>query len=335
MSIVRFPSLVDIHVHLRDPGATQKEDFYTGTSAALAGGITTVFDMPNNPIPTFSEEALNDKLKIANEKAVCNWGLYFGTDGKNVDLFEKIASKVVGLKVYLNSTTGKYIVEDERLVECIFAAWPREKVIVVHAEKEKLDLALKLCAKFKNKLHIAHVSTKEELEKIIEAKKDQLPVTCEVTPHHLFLTDADLKVLKNYGDTKPSLVSSEDQEFLWSHLGDIDCIASDHAPHLKEEKESDSPPSGVPGLETMLPLLLNAMNKKQITKNDIIRMLHTNPHRIFNITPDPDTYTEVDPDEEWTIRGKNLKTKCGWTPFEGWKVKGKVVRVRCGHQQVI
>src|SRR3989344_7458033 len=173
MKLIRLPGLIDMHVHLRDPGETQKEDFYTGTSAALAGGITTVFDMPNNIEPIFTEKALEVKLRVAKSKAVCDWGLYFGTDGKNTHLFDKIAEKVVGLKLYLNLTTGKYLVEDEDLVIKIFQTWPKQKLLVVHAEGEKVDLALKMCQRFKNKLHIAHVSTKKTLEKIIMSKKNK------------------------------------------------------------------------------------------------------------------------------------------------------------------
>src|SRR3989344_6887294 len=115
--LLRLPGLIDIHVHLRDPGQTHKEDFYTGSCAALAGGVTTVFDMPNNRSPIFSQQALTNKETIASQKAVCDWGLYFGSDGKNVRDFQKVKDRVVGLKLYLSLTTGKYLIEDNNLVK--------------------------------------------------------------------------------------------------------------------------------------------------------------------------------------------------------------------------
>ncbi|MCL5797625.1 MAG: amidohydrolase family protein, partial [Patescibacteria group bacterium] len=124
--ILRLPGFIDIHVHLRDPGQTNKEDFYTGTCAAIAGGVTSVFDMPNNLEPIFSIEALEKKEREAREKAVCDYGLYFGTDGKNTELFEKVARRVVGLKLYLSLTTGKYVVGNPDLVSLIFKKWPKK-----------------------------------------------------------------------------------------------------------------------------------------------------------------------------------------------------------------
>ncbi len=326
-SILRFPGLIDIHVHLRDPGQTQKEDFYSGTSAALAGGVTTVFDMPNNSEPIFSYEKLIEKMKIVSQKAVCDFGLYFGTDGRNIAQFQKVQKLVVGLKIYLNLTTGKYLVDDVRQVEKVFQAWSKDKVIIVHAEREKIDLAIDLCRKYKNKLHVTHIATRSDLEKIMDAKLLKLNITCDVTPHHLFLTENDTPYLNGLGVVKPPLASQSDADFLWDNLKHIDCIATDHAPHTLAEKKSFDPPSGVPGLETLLPLLLTRAAKKQISIMDIIRLTNTGPRKIFNILQDKDTYVEVEQDEEYKIDNDNLFTKCGWNPFQGWKVTGKVKNV--------
>lgn len=340
-NIIRLPGLIDIHVHLRDPGQTHKEDFYTGTSAALAGGVTVVFDMPNNLEPVFTYEKLLEKMKTASQKAVCDWGLYFGTDGRNTDQFERVQQLVVGLKIYLNLTTGKYVVEDERLVEQVFKNWPKDKVIVVHAEGEKIDLAIALCRKYSNKMHITHIATKSDLEKIIDAKLLKQNITCDVTPHNLFFFKDQKKniVYSTLGRekieynllkmivVKPSIATRRDVEYIWEHLKYVDCIATDHAPHTKNEKKSFNPPTGIPGLETMLPLLLTQVAKKRITVPEIIRLTNTGPRQIFNLDYSENTYIEVDIDEKYTIENNKLFTKCGWSPFDGWEVCGKVKRV--------
>ena len=319
MKLLRLPGLIDIHVHLRDPGETYKEDFYTGTRAALASGVTTIFDMPNNLTPIFTHEALEEKLAIAKRKAVCDFGLYFGTDGYNTDQFEDIANQVVGLKLYLNMTTGKYLVEDEDLIRKIFETWPKHKVLTVHAKENKVDLAIELCRRYSNKLHVAHVSNREMLEKIIDAKKEKLPVTCEVAPHHLFLTDDSSNV-------QPPLASQKDQDFLWENLRWVDCIATDHAPHLLSEKKSSNPPSGLPGVESILPLLLTAVKDGKLTIEEIIRLTNINPKKIFNIEQE-DSFVEVDIDDEYRIENKNIMSKCSWSPFAGWTVSGRIKKV--------
>lgn len=325
--IIRLPGLIDIHVHLRDPGQTYKEDFYTGTASALAGGVTAVFDMPNNLAPIFTDEKLQEKIQIAKQKAVCDFGLYFGSIGDNTQLFEKVAPKVAGLKVYLSTTTGKYVVGDEELLERIFQKWPKKKIIIVHAEGDRADLAIKLSAKYKNRLHITHVSTADVLERIIAAKKDKLSVTCDVTPHHLFLTDNNLSKMKSFGIVKPSLATQADVDYLWRNLDKVDCIASDHAPHTIEEKQSIAAPPGMPGLETMLPLLLLAVSQKRVSLTEIIRLTNINPQKIFGFKLALDTFVEIDMEEKYIINNKELLTKCGWSPFDGWKVQGKIKTV--------
>jgi carbamoyl-phosphate synthase/aspartate carbamoyltransferase/dihydroorotase len=166
--------------------------------------------------------------------------------------------------------------------------------------------------------------SREILSKIIDAKKQGLPITCGVCPHHLFLTTDDQERLGVYGDMLPSLKTREDQEYLWEHLDDIDIFESDHAPHTRQEKEAGA--HGVPGLETTLPLLLTAMKQGKITLEQIIDKCHTAPARIFGIPTDDTTSVEVDM-SPYTINDENLQTKCGWSPFSGQEVYGRVTKV--------
>ncbi len=324
--LIRLPGLIDIHVHLRDPGQTYKEDFYTGTYAALAGGVTAVFDMPNKSFHVISKEELDKKVSIAKQKAVCDWGLYFGTDGDNTQDFAEVIDRVVGLKIYLNVTTGHVLIPDEKL-EYVFQKWPKTKPIVIHIEDERIAHVINLANRFGNKIHITHVNTQSLLEKIIEAKKNNKNITCDVTPHHLFLTEDKLKTMKGFAMVKPPLATQDDVDFLWENLGLIDCIATDHAPHTIEEKKSENPPTGLPGVETMIPLLLNAVSKGWLSLNDLIRLTSINPRKIFGLRQDRETYVEVDTQEKYIIENNKLFTKCGWSPYAGWEIRGKIKNV--------
>lgn len=324
--MISLPGLIDPHVHLRDPGQTEKEDFFTGTSAALAGGFTTVIDMPNNKTPTTTLKRLDEKIQSAKEKTVCDIGFYFGSMGDNLEEFPKAIGRTLGLKLYLNQTTGNFLLNPSFL-EKIFAAWPDTSPILFHAENETFDLVLDVLKKNPRPIHLCHMSTSYELNRVMDAKKSGLPVTCGVTPHHLFLTKDDEARLGPLGQMKPPLQSREDVAFLWKHLKAIDMIESDHAPHLLSEKKSGTPYFGVPGLETTLPLLLTAAQENKLTIDDIIRMCHTNPAKMLHIAVDPRTSTEVDLNEEWKMKNEDLFTKCKWSPFDGWRMKGKVKRV--------
>src|SRR3989344_4242333 len=141
MKTFRLPGLVDLHVHLRDPGQTHKEDFYTGTSAALAGGYVAIFDMPNNATPITTLETLEEKIQSAKNKIVCDAGFHFGSLGDYLDEFDKVKGKVFGLKLYLNVTTGNYLLEPDNLVK-IYQAWPKSKPILLHAEADIIDTVL-------------------------------------------------------------------------------------------------------------------------------------------------------------------------------------------------
>lgn len=324
--MIKLPGLIDIHVHLRDPGQTEKEDFFTGTSAALAGGFTTILDMPNNKTPIFSFDSLKNKIEEAKKKTVCDIGFYAGTIGDNLGQLKLMEPFVYGLKLYLNQTTGNFII-DKKNLEKIFLSWKSNKPILVHAEEDVLVDVLRIVKKTGKKLHICHVSNKAQLNLIIKSKENKLPITCGVTPHHLFLNKQNIKSLGSFGLMKPELASKLDQNFLWDNINLIDVIESDHAPHTVEEKKSDNSLFGVPGLETTLPLLLTAVSEKKLSINRLIELCFENPKKIFNIKTDKNTFIEIDEKEEYIINNKNLKTKCGWSPFAGWKVKGKVKRV--------
>ncbi|MEX2014716.1 MAG: amidohydrolase family protein [Candidatus Saccharimonadales bacterium] len=320
--IITLPGLIDPHVHLRDPGQTHKEDFFTGTSAALAGGFTTVIDMPNNKNPITNEGLLDEKINLARHKTVCDIGFNFGTLGDNFKEFSKIYGKVSGLKIYLNITTGNFIVDKEKLAD-IYKAWNSTKPIFLHAEDDVSDLVLSTLRKYPKKTHLCHVSSKKELELVIQAKSEGLPLTCGVTPHHLFLTKEDKDKVGGFAIMKPYLKPESDRKFLWQNLDSIDVIESDHAPHTVEEKTVNPPAFGVPGLETTLPLMLTAEQEGKISRKQLLDRLHHNPAKLLGIEPDENTKIEIDV-SEYKIRNGDLKTKCGWSPFAGRKVVGKV-----------
>lgn len=325
-----LPGLIDPHVHLRDPGQTHKEDFLTGTSAAIAGGFTTVIDMPNNTIAITTKDLLKEKMSIAQEKIVGDTGFFFGSLGQNLDEFEKVKDMVFGLKLYLNITTGGFII-DEPTMKKIYHKWQEatkgEKPILLHAEEDVMDAVKRIVTETRQPTHIVHVSSKEELKKIIKLKEEGLPVTTGVTAHHLFLTKDDEAKLGPLARMKPVLKSKKDQDFLWEHFKDIDIVESDHASHTLEEKHSENPPFGVPGLETTLPLLLTAMHEGKLTKEDIIDKCYTKPQEIFHLPEQTTTHIEVNENEKWIIKNENLQTKCKWSPFAGWEVTGKVKKV--------
>lgn len=325
MAAITLPGLIDPHVHLRDPGQTHKEDFLTGTSAALAGGYTTVLDMPNNAEPITTLERLEAKIASAKQQIVSDIGFHFGTLGDNFDEFEKVINKVTGLKVYMNVTTGNFIINADKLIE-IYKAWPGTKPILLHAEDDVSDIVFKTLREVKTPTHICHVSSEAELTFVMKAKEEGLPITCGVTPHHLFLTEKDAEEKGAWAHMKPSLKTQKDQDFIWRHIDAVDVIESDHAPHTKEEKQGDPPPFGVPGLETTLALMLTAEQEGRLTRSQLIERLHRNPAKIFNVPVDETTSVEVDMNE-YEIKNENLLTKCGWSPFAGRRVIGKVQKV--------
>jgi len=326
MATLTLPALIDIHVHLRDPGATHKEDFATGTAAALAGGVVAVLDMPNNTPPTTDEATLRRKGGLASTKARCDFGFYLGATAGNAGQGAGTV-EVAGLKMYLNETYGPLRLEALSAVMAHFRHWPRDKPIAAHAEQLSTAMVIGLAQLYGRSAHICHVSRKAEIELIRHAKAKGAKITCEVTPHHLFLTDEDAQRLGGFGEVKPALGTREDREALWANLDTIDAVASDHAPHTIEEKESETPPPGVPGLETTLPLLLNAVGEGRLSVDRLVELTHHGPARVMGVRPPEEAFVEVDPDARHVLHGAGLLTKCGWTPFEGMKVQGLVRRV--------
>jgi dihydroorotase-like cyclic amidohydrolase len=325
---MRLPGLIDPHVHVREPGATYKEDWDTGTSAALAGGFTTILAMPNTRPPVTDAASLELALEAARQKARCDYGQYLGAGPENVDLLPDLAEQSAGLKMYLDQTYGPLRLDSMSLWREHFKRWPRHLPVVAHAEDRSLAAIILLAALYDRPLHLAHVSLREEILLIRAAKERGLQVTCEVAPHHLFLSEADIPSLGHgRSEVRPRLASREDQEALWANLDVIDCFATDHAPHTLDEKDSQSPPPGFPGLETALPLLLTAVHEGRLTMDDLLARMVTNPRRIFNLPEQPETWIEIDPDETWEIRAAEMYSRCGWTPFEGWQVRGRVRKV--------
>ena len=326
-SKLAMPGSIDAHVHFREPGLTQKEDFLTGSRAAAKGGVTTILDMPNTIPPTATISELENKRKLA-KKSIVNYGFHFGATGNNIyDI--KNAKNIAAVKLYMDHTTGQLKVDDMEAVTNILKA---SRLTVIHGEDLSVKNAVETLIKnrIKNRLHVAHVSSEKELS---YAKSNPIKnqITVEVTPHHLFMTKNDIKKLGAFAEMKPCLKTEKDRKALWNGIqnGAVDIIATDHAPHLKEEKAKADYPFGVPGLETMLPLLFDAYNDKKITLKKITELCCINPARIFRIKNkgilkegfDADI-TLVDLDLKQKVDADELLTKCRWSPWEGKTLKG-------------
>ena len=330
MPRIRIPGMIDPHTHLRDLDWAHKATFESETKAAIAGGYTAVFDMPNTAPSTISAALLDDKLARIDRAAHCDWGLYFGaSQTDNVGDYEGIASRVCGLKIYNNATTGDLLIDSSAMRERHYRAWQTKRLIAVHAEDDTVINIIELARKYRQPTHFLHISTEREIALLTDAKNEGLPITIGVCPHHLFLTEDDLPSLGGYGMMKPALKSKRDQRALWRAIrqGVVDIIESDHAPHTRAEKEADSPAYGVPGLETTLPLMMQAVKDGRLPLQRACDMLSLNVQRIWRITPLPKTYTVVDTDYDFRLEARNLRSQCGWTPFEGVRVCGRVCEV--------
>lgn len=335
MSIVRLPGLVDVHTHLRVPGGEHKEDFASGTAAALAGGITTLLAMPNTSPPLSTPEILERTRQTARQTIRCDVGLFAGANPGQIRQLAGCAPLAAGLKIYLNDTFGPLRVDDLPALQACFEIWPPDKLIAMHAEGQSVAVGIGLAAAYARPVHFCHISRRDEIELIARAKESGLPVTCEVTPHHLFLTQADGRRLGPRGDMRPRLATPDDVDALWAHIESaVDCIATDHAPHTLLEKlgppdgpAPESPPPGVAGLETSLPLLLTAVHQGRLSLDRLVTLMAANPRRIFNLPQQPETYVEAEIGPAQTIDDATLYTKCGWSPFAGMTVRGRVQRV--------
>ena len=328
MTVLTLPGLIDVHTHQRVTGGEHKEDLATGTAAALAGGITMILGMPNTTPPLTQPEILGAARAQAQADSVCDLGLFAGASPQDIKTLPALAPSSVALKIYLNDTFGPLRVEDVPTLVACFETWPREKLIAMHAEKQSVVVGIGLAAVYDRSVHFCHISRREEIELIAAAKARGLPVTSEVTPHHLFLTCADADRLGALGDMRPVLGTEDDIAALWEHLNDtVDCIATDHAPHTLEEKRSAKPPPGVPGLETSLALMLTAVVEGRLSEARLAALMSHNPRRIFDLPEQEDTYVDVEIGGNFTIEKERMKSKCGWTPFAGRRVKAHVRRV--------
>ena len=334
--MIRLPGLIDPHVHVREPGQTHKEDWDSATQAALAGGVTMILAMPNTKPPIFDAETLDLALGAAKAKARCDYAQFLGAGPGNSEVAASLAGKAAGLKMYLDSTFGELRLDDMTLWHPHFQNFPRNMPLVVHSESRSMAAAILFAAMYDRPVHIAHISLREEVLLIKAAKERGIKVTCEVCPHHLFLIspsppsplpEGEGRRDEGRREVRPRLATQKDVDALWANLDVIDCFATDHAPHTLEEKDSENPPPGFPGLETILPLLLTAIDLRRLTLDDLIQKSVTNPRKIFNLPEQPETWIEVDENAEYEIKAANQFTRCGWTPFEGWKVKGKVRKV--------
>ena len=339
--MLKLPGLIDPHVHLREPGQTHKEDWDTGTSAALAGGVTMLLAMPNTKPPIFAAATLDLALEVARSKARCDYAQFLGAGPENTDWDRHagLPRRAAGLKMYLDSTFGQLRLDDMTLWQDHFKTWPKGLPIVAHSESRSMAAVILMAAIYDRPVHIAHISLKEEVLLIKAARERGIKVTCEVCPHHLFLTKDDIPAIvgaglrpalpgaTGRGEVRPRLASKEDVDALWANLDVIDCFATDHAPHTLAEKDGENPPPGFPGLETMLPLLLTAVDVGRLTLDDLLQKMVINPRKIFSLPEQPETWVEVDENANYEIRAADMHSRCGWTPFEGWQVKGRVMRV--------
>lgn len=325
---MKLPGLIDPHVHLREPGATHKEDWDSGTAAALAGGFTGVLAMPNTQPPVTDAASLELAMTAAHHKARCDYAQFLGAGPDNVGIGESLAQRTAGLKMYLDQTYGPLRLDNMAIWMHHFEHWPRSLPIVAHAESRSLAAVILMSALYDRPVHLAHVSLREEILLIRAAKEKGLKVTCEVGPHHLFLTQDDIPSLgPGRSEVRPRLATPADREALWENLMVIDCFATDHAPHTLAEKDGSHPPPGFPGLETALPLLITAIHDGRLSMQDLVERMHTNPRRIFGLPEQPETWIEIDPEATWEIQASQTYTRCAWTPFEGWKVRGRLRQV--------
>ncbi len=346
-NLLVLPGLIDPHVHLREPGATEKEDFNTGGRAAIAGGFTTVMDMPNNTIPTTTKARYEEKKQLA-KKALCDVIVHFGATPDNFDEVKK--ADPPSMKLYMGITTGHMVITDKATIEKHFALFPKDRPIVVHAADndpnetknlaatyDNTEFALALAKKHSRRLHLAHASTGKEITMAKAVKS----ATVEVAPHYLFLSSKDAESLgaTTYGKVYPPLRSEQQRIVLWKYLEQADCIATDHAPHTIEDKENSA--AGFPGLETSLSLMLDACDKGLTDKIWVVERMSERVADAFNLKDRGrlgvglrGDITIVDPKLTWKVSGSGLETKCKWSPFEGRELKGKTVTVVKGGELI-
>ena len=355
-----LPGCIDTQTHFREPGSTDTEDLNSGSRAAIAGGITSVFEMPNTNPPTSNKIEFQKKLDLAKDRMYCNYAFYFGaTADNNVELAELTSLEgCCGIKLFAGSSTGNLLVAKEEDIEKVFQN--SSKVVAVHSEDEEIlnrnkklikdgdvhthpiwrseECAIsstrrivKIAERYKKKAHILHITTKQEIDFLSQHKGN---ITFEITPQHLTMYAPDCyDKLGTYAQMNPPLRDKSHYERLWYAVKNNlnDTIGSDHAPHLKQNKEKNYPnsPSGMPGVQTLIPIMLNHVNNGKLTLEQLINSVCENPVKIFGIKDkgyikegfDADL-TIVDMNKKIMIKNKDIESKCGWSPFDGFEFKG-------------
>ena len=370
-NLLVLPGLIDAHVHLRDEGKAYKEDFYTGTAAAAAGGMTTVLDMPNNAPVTMSAKTLKNRIQIAERKVLVNVGFYseFPTDlGEVTDI---AAQGAVAFKLFMARQVGGLNIDDDKALQEAFRKVGELGVpVAVHAEDKALLMAheerlkranrhdvaaflnahserielkaverlLDISAPVDAHLHFCHMTTEEGLNAVIKAKKSGRNVTCEVTPQHLLLSNADFERYGLMLTMMPPLRSESNIKALWKGISDgwVDVLGSDHAPHALNEKTASSVwevKVGEPGLETTLPLVLTMVRKNRLSLSHVVQLLSEKPAEIFNLKDrgrleqgKKADLTVVDFNRKFKIDSSKFHSKAKYSPFDGWEVQGRPVK---------
>lgn len=364
-----FPGVIDEHVHMREPGLTYKDDFKNGTKAAAAGGVTTVLEMPNTKPPVDSAKRLIEKAQLLTPKAHVDFGLYGVIHNANAQKFEEIVEAgAIGFKIFLGPTTGNIPSPDDgTLFEVLEKSAKMNVVLAFHAENG--DLVRYFMEKFRHRndpavhtnsrpsiceeesirklmlfsretggrVHIVHMSAKEGVRILREARSRGINMTGETNPHYLLLSRKDYKKFGTSIKVNPPIRGEEDREELWRAVNDgtITALASDHAPHSREEKEGDiwTAAAGFIGVQTLFPLLFDASMKGLMDLGRLAYLTSEGPARLFGLYPRKGTiapgsdgdFVIVDPKAEFTITEEWLYAKHPITPFIGWKLRGKVV----------
>ncbi len=367
---ILIPGLIDPHTHIRDLGQSEKEDWLSASKAAQAGGVVMLFDMPNTKPPTIDLESLNAKRKAA-EKALIYHKYNIAATATNFDQVKEILEThpedVSALKIFFAGSNDKeYLTEKEMIKRYFELSLKYDIPVIIHTEWQHCiekheknyfhptifdhnkvrnpecavmgtEIAAKLAAEIGNKVVIAHTSLAKEIE-IIRKYKKQAKIYCEVTPHHLFLTEEVLEKAGNYGKVNPPLRTKNDVKALWEGIfdGTVDYIGTDHAPHTLTEKNREyaEAPSGFPGLEVNLKLLLNEVNKGSLSLEKVIQLTSTNAALIYGL-PGFGKVEEgavaalalIDLEKKWQIKAADFKTKAKYSPYEGMEGKGDLINL--------
>jgi dihydroorotase len=377
---IMLPGAIDSHVHLRDQQLAYKETFFTGTAAAAAGGVTLVIDMPNNQPVTLNSSFLKERMKLAEKKVLVNVGFFSALPERLEEIAEVVKAGAVGFKVYLSKKIGGMDTEDDEVLLEAFREFAANGVpVAVHAEDsgiieekrremekmgrsdtlayaeahppeaelQSVQRVIKLVKKSGVHIHFCHLSSELGLKAVLRAKRADLTVTCEVTPHHLFLTSEEYRRSGSFALTDPPLRKREDISALWGALegGSIDMIASDHAPHALEEKAGESVWNvrpGVPGLETTLSLLLSQVNEGRLSFAALVRLTAVEPARIFHFRErgrlEEGNWADVvvvDMKREYVVDSSAFFSKAKYSPFDGVRVKGRAVKTFVNGQLVM